>query len=77
MPCFTGNKIPFTPIQKQPLMQKADVKTKTEILLENLAKVDDTTVIRIKEMDLQNHRPSIISTENVYTPSFPDNGAAL
>ncbi|WP_277012028.1 hypothetical protein [Flavobacterium lindanitolerans] len=45
--------------------------------MENLAKVDDTTVIRIKEMDLQNHRPSIISTENVNKPSFPDNGAAL
>ena len=58
-------------------MQKADVKTKTEILLENLAKVDDTTVIRIKEMDIKNYRPSIISTENVNTPSFPDNGAAL
>ena len=77
VPCFTGNKIPFIPKQKQPLMQNADVKTKTEILLENLAKIDDTTVIRIKEMDLQNHRPSIISTENVNTPPFPDNGAAL
>ncbi len=77
VPCFTGNKIPFIPKQKQPLMQKADVKTKTEILLENLAKVDDTTVIRVKEMDIKNYRPSIISTENVYTPSFPDNGAAL
>lgn len=77
MPCFTGNKIPFTPKHNRTLIRKTDVKTKTDTLLENLAKIDDTTVIRVKEMDIKNYRPSIISTENVNTPSFPDNGAAL
>ncbi|WP_306566820.1 hypothetical protein [Flavobacterium lindanitolerans] len=77
VPCFIVNESPFVSKQNQLLIQKTDVKTKTDTLLENLAKIDDTTVIRVKEMDIKNYRPSIISTENVYTPSFPDNGAAL
>lgn len=73
VPCFTGNKIPFTPKHNRTLIRKTDVKTKTEILLENLAKVDDTIIIQPKEID----NPESDSKKTVYTSIFADNGAAL
>ncbi|WP_143395001.1 hypothetical protein [Flavobacterium lindanitolerans] len=80
VPCFTGNKIPFTPKQKQPLMQKADIKTKTDTLLEKLAK-EDTIIIQPKETDNSNAELDIankVLPENViYSPLFADSGAAL
>ncbi|PKW29778.1 hypothetical protein CLV50_0081 [Flavobacterium lindanitolerans] len=61
-------------------MQKADIKTKTDTLLEKLAK-EDTIIIQPKETDNSNAELDIankVLPENViYSPLFADSGAAL
>jgi hypothetical protein len=72
VPCFIGTKSFFTSKQKQPLIRKTDIKTKTDTLLEKLAK-EDTIIIQPKETD----NPESDSKRTVYISIFADNGAAL
>ncbi|WP_286706242.1 hypothetical protein [Flavobacterium sp. 38-13] len=80
VPCFIGTKSFFTSKQKQPLIRKTDVKTKTDTLLENLAK-EDTIIIQPKETDNSKAELDIANKvlpgNVIYSPLFADSGAAL